>query len=110
MQSVLAASNPSNALIQFRGQPSTHDLPLALSLFSDLQQGKVTKIPSYDKSAYSGQGERVPKEEVRTLWSICLLFSSRFGSRIISFVHFGVKPSCLIAGLGHTPNIMYILE
>ncbi|KAF6224861.1 hypothetical protein HO133_010055 [Letharia lupina] len=62
-QSELAASHPSNPLIQHRGQPSTHDLPLALYLFSDLQQGKVTKIPSYDKSAYSGQGDRVPKEE-----------------------------------------------
>lgn len=60
---MLAASNPSNPLIQYRGQPSTHDLPLALSLFSDLQQGKVTKIPIYDKSAYSGQGDRVPKEQ-----------------------------------------------
>ena len=63
MQSKLAASHPYNPLIQYRGQPSTHDLSLALSLFSDLQQGKVTKIPSYDKSAYSGQGDRIPKEE-----------------------------------------------
>ncbi|CAD6589834.1 MAG: hypothetical protein ASARMPRED_004285 [Alectoria sarmentosa] len=63
LQSELAASHPSNPLIQHRGQPSTHDLPLALSLFSDLQQGNVTKIPRYDKSAYKGQGDRVPKEE-----------------------------------------------
>ena len=63
MQSELAASHPSNPLVQHRGQPSTHDLPLALSLFSDLQQGKVTRIPSYDKSAYRGQGDRIPKEE-----------------------------------------------
>lgn len=63
MQSELAASHPSNPLIQYRGQPSTHDLPLALSLFSDLRQGKVTRIPSYDKSAYSGQGDRIPKEQ-----------------------------------------------
>ena len=63
LQSKLAASHPSNPLIQCRGQPSTHDLPLAISLFSDLRQGKATKIPSYDKSAYSGQGDRAPKEE-----------------------------------------------
>lgn len=63
LQSELAASHPSNPLIQYRGQPSTHDLPLALSLFSDLQRGKVTKIPSYDKSANNGQGDRVPKEK-----------------------------------------------
>lgn len=63
LQSELAASHPSNPLIQHRGQPSTHDLPLALSLLSDLQQGKVTRIPSYDKSAHSGQGDRVAKEQ-----------------------------------------------
>ena len=62
LQSKLASSHPSNPLIQHRGQPSTHDLPLARSLFSDLQHGKVTRIPSYDKSAYGGQGDRVPKE------------------------------------------------
>ena len=63
LQLELAASHPSNPLIQYRGQPSTHDLSLALSLFSDLRQGKLTSIPSYDKSAYGGQGDRLPKEE-----------------------------------------------
>lgn len=58
----LAASNPTNPLIQHRGQPSTHDLPLALSLFSNLRNGKEANIPSYDKSAYGGQGDRVPKK------------------------------------------------
>lgn len=60
-QSELAASHPENPLIQHRGQPSTHDLPLALSLFSDLRSGKETRIPRYDKSVYNGQGDRVPK-------------------------------------------------
>ena len=59
----LAAAYPANPLIQHRGQPSTHDLPLALALFSDLREGKETSIPSYDKSAHSGQGDRVPEEE-----------------------------------------------
>lgn len=62
-QSQLAASHPENPLVQHRGQPSTHDLPLALSLFSDLRSGKETRIPSYDKSAYDGHGDRVPKDE-----------------------------------------------
>lgn len=57
----LAAAHPTNPLIQHRGQPSTHDIPLALSVFSDLRSGKETKIPSYDKSAFTGQGDRVPK-------------------------------------------------
>ena len=59
----LAASHPSNPLSQHRGQPSTHDLRLALSIFSDLRQGEATKIPRYDKSAYGGQGDRVRKDE-----------------------------------------------
>ena len=63
LQLELAASHPSNPLIQHRGQPSTHDLRLALSIFSDLRQGEATKIPRYDKSAYGGQGDRVRKDE-----------------------------------------------
>lgn len=61
LQSKLAAAHPDNPLVQHRGQPSTHDLPQALSLFSDLRDGKETKIPSYDKSAYNGQGDRIPE-------------------------------------------------
>ena len=63
LQSELAASHPSNPLIQHRGQPSTHDLPLALSILSDLRKRKRTKIPSYDKSAYGGQGDMVSEEK-----------------------------------------------
>ncbi len=62
LQSDLAASHPTNPLIQHRGQPSTHDLPLALSLFCDLRNAKETLIPSYDKSAHNGQGDRAPKD------------------------------------------------
>ncbi|KAI9852842.1 MAG: hypothetical protein M1830_006768, partial [Pleopsidium flavum] len=58
----LATTNPHNPLIQHRGQPSTHDLPLALSVFSSLRRGLLTKIPAYDKSAYHGKGERLPEE------------------------------------------------
>lgn len=63
LQSRLAAGHPNNPLVQHRGQPSTHDLPLALSLISDLRDGKETKIPSYDKSAYNGQGDRIPEDQ-----------------------------------------------
>ncbi|KAL6717147.1 hypothetical protein ACLMJK_005062 [Lecanora helva] len=61
-QTKLTSAHPTNPLIQHRGQPSTHDLPLALSLFSDLRNSKETRIPRYDKSAYSGQGDRTPEE------------------------------------------------
>lgn len=59
----LAQSHPDNPLLQHRGQPSTHDIPLALSVFSSLSQNQPTKIPQYDKSAFSGQGDRVAESE-----------------------------------------------
>jgi D-glycerate 3-kinase len=57
----LAKSNPQNPLLQHRGQPSTHDIPLAVSVFESLKQNKPTKIPQYNKAAFSGQGDRVPE-------------------------------------------------
>lgn len=59
----LAQSNPDNPLLQHRGQPSTHDIPLALSTFESLKQSKPTKIPQYNKAAFSGQGDRVSESE-----------------------------------------------
>ena len=62
-QNSLARSHPSNPLIEHRGQPSTHDLPLALSIFSALREGLQTRLPSYNKGAFNGQGDRVPEEQ-----------------------------------------------
>ncbi|KAK4939975.1 hypothetical protein LTR10_019827 [Elasticomyces elasticus] len=59
----LAQSHPDNPLLQHRGQPSTHDIPLALSVFASLKANKPTKIPQYNKAAFSGQGDRVPESE-----------------------------------------------
>lgn len=61
LQLELAATHPDNPLVQHRGQPSTHDLSRALSVFSNLHDEREAKIPSYDKSAYNGQGDRVPE-------------------------------------------------
>lgn len=63
LQQKLAATHPSNPLIQHRGQPSTHDVALGRSVFSTLRNGQPTKIPSYDKSAFKGQGDRVSEKE-----------------------------------------------
>ena len=63
----LASRYPANPLIQHRGQPSTHDLPLILSVFSALRQGRSSKIPVYDKSAFSGQGDRAPSDDWSTV-------------------------------------------
>ncbi|KAF7591073.1 hypothetical protein BBP40_001972 [Aspergillus hancockii] len=58
-QVALAQSHPSNPLLQHRGQPATHDLPLAKEVFESLRAGQRTAIPQYDKSAFAGQGDRV---------------------------------------------------
>ena len=62
-QVALAKSHPHNPLLQHRGQPSTHDVPLALSVFDSLKANRETRIPSYDKSAFEGQGDRQPESE-----------------------------------------------
>ncbi|KAL8900480.1 MAG: hypothetical protein Q9207_005681 [Kuettlingeria erythrocarpa] len=59
----LAAAHPDNPLVQHRGQPSTHDLGLAISVLSSLRAGREVTIPAYDKSAFEGQGDRVPQDE-----------------------------------------------
>lgn len=59
----LASDYPDNPLLQHRGQPSTHDLPLGLDVFNLLRQNLPTKIPQYNKAAFSGQGDRVPETE-----------------------------------------------
>ena len=62
-QVALAQAHPSNPLLQHRGQPSTHDLPLAEKVFASLAAEQPTAIPQYDKSAFSGQGDRVPESQ-----------------------------------------------
>ncbi|KAG8631032.1 hypothetical protein KVT40_000172 [Elsinoe batatas] len=64
----LAQSHPNNPLVQHRGQPSTHDVSLGVELFSALTSRKANiKIPSYDKSQFSGQGDRRPESEWHTI-------------------------------------------
>lgn len=60
-QLALANSHPDNQLIQHRGQPSTHDLSLGKKVFESLRANLPTAIPQYDKSAFAGQGDRVPE-------------------------------------------------
>ncbi|KAM7218988.1 putative kinase [Rhypophila decipiens] len=62
-QLALAAAHPDNALVQYRGEPGTHDIPLALSTFTSLLSSQPTHIPQYDKSAYSGLGDRLPPSQ-----------------------------------------------
>ncbi|KAL8999108.1 MAG: hypothetical protein Q9169_001996 [Polycauliona sp. 2 TL-2023] len=66
-QMQLAADHPDNPLVQHRGQPSTHDLSLALSIVASLRAGHETCIPSYDKSAFDGKGDRKPQNQWATV-------------------------------------------
>ncbi|CAG7923691.1 unnamed protein product [Penicillium olsonii] len=59
-QVALAQAHPTNPLLQHRGQPSTHDLGLGEEVFASLAAERPTAIPQYDKSAFAGQGDRVP--------------------------------------------------
>lgn len=61
-QTALTAAHPLNPLVQHRGEPGTHDIPLATSVFEKLKAGKEVQVPEYDKSAYNGRGDRVPRE------------------------------------------------
>ncbi|KAK5118476.1 hypothetical protein LTR62_002991 [Meristemomyces frigidus] len=63
----LATALWNNPLVQHRGQPSTHDINLGYQLFYSLANRHTNiKIPSYDKSAFSGAGDRLPED----LWAV----------------------------------------
>ncbi|KAK7415339.1 hypothetical protein QQX98_005984 [Neonectria punicea] len=62
-QVALAEAHPDNALIQHRGEPGTHDLPLANAFFDALLKGEPTKLPKYDKAICAGNGERSPESQ-----------------------------------------------
>ena len=59
----LAEIYPENKLLHGRGQPGTHDVDLAAACLSSLrsaQAGHTTHIPQFDKSLFSGEGDRSP--------------------------------------------------
>ncbi|KAI1763658.1 P-loop containing nucleoside triphosphate hydrolase protein [Hypoxylon sp. FL1150] len=66
-QRTLAESHPDNLLVQVRGEPGTHDMNLARDFFTALCEGQPVKVPQYDKSAFSGQGDRVPESQWETV-------------------------------------------
>lgn len=62
----LARHHPENPYLQHRGYPGTHDVDLGLQVLQSLKniglQGSVP-IPSYDRSALGGLGDRRPRRE-----------------------------------------------
>ncbi|RFU35818.1 hypothetical protein B7463_g532, partial [Scytalidium lignicola] len=62
-QETLAREHKDNPLVQHRGEPGTHDVAFLKSFFEALRDGKETKVPIYDKSAFQGQGDRVSEDK-----------------------------------------------
>ncbi|KAJ5989573.1 hypothetical protein N7481_004783 [Penicillium waksmanii] len=60
----IRTENPSNKLLQTRGQPGTHDTELSVAFFADVADMKTdTLIPSFDKSLFKGEGGRASEEK-----------------------------------------------
>ena len=57
----LAETNTENVLWQGRGQPGTHDVELGIRVLSGLKNANGSiELPRFDKSLYSGAGDRLP--------------------------------------------------
>ncbi|KAL1098973.1 hypothetical protein V6Z11_D05G133500 [Gossypium hirsutum] len=61
-QAELREQNPGNTLLELRGNAGSHDLPFSVETLTALskltKEGMKMKLPRYDKSAYSGRGDR----------------------------------------------------
>jgi D-glycerate 3-kinase len=61
----VAARHAGNPYMLYRGYPGTHDVGLGartLDALRALRAGDTTTIPTYDKSAHGGRGDRSPLE------------------------------------------------
>ena len=66
----VARDHPHNPLLQGRGQPGTHDVPLGTQVLNSLRrinepdaEGTVP-IPVFDKSLHSGEGDRIQETTI----------------------------------------------
>ncbi|KAK8042740.1 hypothetical protein PG994_013223 [Apiospora phragmitis] len=55
-QKALAAAQPNNKLLACRGEPAS-------AFLEAVSQGQPARVPQYDKSAYAGEGDRVPESQ-----------------------------------------------
>lgn len=74
----LAEAHPENPYWQQRGYPGTHDVALGRKVLEGLRSSHASSVlvPRYDKSAFSGQGDRAPRQqwtEVRTPLDVIFL-------------------------------------
>ncbi|KAJ3405013.1 hypothetical protein HDU80_002021 [Chytriomyces hyalinus] len=60
----LSCLSPNNPLLQFRGNPGTHDIALAVSVVEALKSHQQhVLIPRYEKSLHNGRGDRLPPDQ-----------------------------------------------
>ena len=64
-QVAVAEAFPGNRLLEHRGYPGTHDIDLGVAVLEALCRGEPVELPAYDKSAFGGRGDRVPRERWR---------------------------------------------
>jgi len=64
-QLALASRYPGNRYLAYRGYPGTHDVSLGTRTLDTLIAGLSTHIPSYDKAAHAGRGDRAPPDSFR---------------------------------------------
>ena len=70
-----ASSQPQNKLLKQRGQPGTHDTRLANEVFDQLRRinepdrEHSVLLPTYDKGAHNGRGDRRPRVDWITVSS-----------------------------------------
>ncbi|EIW80395.1 P-loop containing nucleoside triphosphate hydrolase protein [Coniophora puteana RWD-64-598 SS2] len=62
----VSAENPGNLLLQGRGQPGTHDVPLGSKVLAALKSinelgAEEVELPVFDKSLHGGKGDRLPE-------------------------------------------------
>lgn len=62
-QQVIAEKYEGNRLMQFRGMPGTHDIDFLVNTLDGIRGANPVSIPKYDKSAFSGRGDRAPKDK-----------------------------------------------
>jgi D-glycerate 3-kinase len=64
----LAETNPRNELLQVRGNAGTHDIAMAMDLVQQVKNvsSDEIKVPSYDKTAFEGKGDRHKEDQWRT--------------------------------------------
>lgn len=69
----VAAAHPGNPYLEHRGYPGTHDVALGAATLASLRElgdagpDHEVRVPTYDKSAQRGRGDRAPESAWRTV-------------------------------------------